>query len=298
MQNTANKGSRNLKRVFKVGVVGASDNEFNLLTRIFTVTQYRSRSYEAKQLLSNQFNKDCGVDFVLICSQNPTLIHAWDNHQKSSATKIPPLIFLSRGTNPKQTGKYQICSPVNPSKLIKLLDHYTIKELNFLPEFEIGHDSHELDGLAISGLKILRSSSNNAANVENPSRALIVDDSLAVRKQMQIEFELLHDRLDTVENAEKALEAVEKVKYDIIFLDVVMPGIDGYAACKQIKRSALNKQTPVIMLTSRSSSFDKIKGTLAGCDAYLVKPINHNEFESIYKKYVVKSNGDTANGCY
>ena len=64
-----------------------------------------------------------------------------------------------------------------------------------------------------------------------------------------------------------------------------MPGMDGYSACKKIKKSKLNTSTPVVLLTSRSSSFDKIKGALAGCDAYLVKPINHNEFESVYEKF-------------
>ena len=202
-----------------------------------------------------------------------------------------PFVFLTRsGTNIK--AKYQICSPVNPSKLVKLLDHYVIRELNFFPEFQIGHDVHDPQGIAVSGLKLLRSSApSNVIKMGRHSRALVVDDSQAVRKQMQIEFELLQDQLDVAESAESAIESIQNNRYDIIFLDVVMPGMDGYAACKLIKRSNLNRNTPVIMLTSRSSSFDKIKGTLAGCDAYLVKPINHNEFEAIYKEHVGKRQG-------
>jgi len=69
-----------------------------------------------------------------------------------------------------------------------------------------------------------------------------------------------------------------------------MPGMDGYAACKSIKRTSLNKNTPVVMLTSKSSSFDKFKGMLAGCDTYLTKPINHNEFKQVTEKHLNKSN--------
>ncbi len=293
-ENAVNKNSRQVKRVFKVGVVGASANEFNIISRIFTVTQYRTRCYQPEALASGQHNNAGNIDFVLMCSSNPTVIQAWENRQKSSRKKTPPLIFLTRNQSPI-AGKYRISSPVNPGKFIKLLDHYTIKELNFFPEFEIGHDTHELQSLAISGLRMLRSSSesNNVVKLDKTARALVVDDSLAVRKQMQIEFELLQDHLDVVENAERAMEAIQKRTYDIIFLDVIMPGMDGYSACRQIKRSKLNKNTPVILLTSRSSSFDKIKGTLAGCDAYLVKPINHNEFETVYNKHINRTKGET-----
>ena len=95
--------------------------------------------------------------------------------------------------------------------------------------------------------------------------------------------------LDSVADGDAAVKATEQEKYDVIFLDVVMPGLDGYSVCKNIRRSALNKTTPVIMLTSRSSKFDKLKGILAGCDTYLTKPINHNEFKEITQKHLVKS---------
>jgi len=65
-----------------------------------------------------------------------------------------------------------------------------------------------------------------------------------------------------------------------------MPGLDGYAACKLIRRTPLNKHTPIIMLTSRSSRFDKLKGVLAGCDTYLTKPVNHNEFKAVTRKHL------------
>lgn len=281
--------TRQLRR-FRVGIVGANDREFDAFTRILTVTQYRTRCYEAVLLADNDLGAKKTVDLVINCSANPNVVLGWEKACYADED-IPtrPLVILQR-PNSALHGKYLLTSPINPSKLIKLLDQYTIKELNFLPEFEIGHESAELHAMAFDGIKLLRDKNQHSAGElphQNRRNALVVDDSLAVRRQMQLEFDLLEDELDLAENAEQALEAIQIKKYDVIFLDVVMPGMDGYSACKRIKKHPLNRTTPVILLTSKSSSFDKIKGTLAGCDAYLVKPINHNEFTQAYQQNVI-----------
>mgnify|MGYP000944414739 CR=1 FL=1 len=121
-----------------------------------------------------------------------------------------------------------------------------------------------------------------------PIRIFIVDDSALVRRSLT-EIISREPGFKVIGSAEDPIAAERKMQPewpDVIFLDVVMPGIDGYAACKNIKRSKLNKHTPVIMLTSRSSKFDKLKGVLAGCDTYLTKPINHNEFKEITQKHL------------
>jgi two-component system, cell cycle response regulator len=286
MQTALNNNKVRQLRQFKVGLVGANNTQKNILSRIFTVTRYRTRGYDLVPLDTNHPNAKKNVDFVLMCSHNTNVINEWIRYADNERTSPRPLIFLSHPQSGIK-GKYQLSSPVNPGKLIKLLDHYTIKELNFFPEFEIGQESGHLDDAAARGLEILRAANGDKATqiTGRFRRAMVVDDSLTVRRQMRIEFELLNDVVDLVDCAEAAILAANKRQYDIIFLDVVMPGIDGYTACKKIKHSVFNRGTPVIMLTSRSSSFDKIKGSLAGCSAYLVKPVNHNEFEAVYRKY-------------
>ncbi len=270
------------QRVFHVGIVGASNNEINAITRIFAVTNFRRRCYKPENLHPNQWKQDNNVDFILIFTENPTIIQAWQNAPHCTR----PLIYLSK-MGSKKHGKYHITSPVNPGKFVQLLDQYTIKELNYFPEFEIGSENTEIDTLTISGLKALRANNLEHAHSNDliEKQVLVVDDSLAVRRQMLLEFQLRKDNLDVVATAEEAIHAIERKRYDMIFLDVVMPGMDGYTACKKIKKNRLNNNTPVVLLTSKSSSFDKIKGALAGCDAYLVKPINHNEFEDVYEKF-------------
>lgn len=282
MQNLAQKNHRYLKQ-FKIGIIGASLKEYEILSRIFSATECRTRWYVPVILSVKDINRCAEMDILMICGDNPNVIHAWENARAKHGSKSQELVLLSK-SHVKRIKKYQMPSPVNPGKLIRLLDQYTIKELKFFPEFEIGGKQ---EALSESDLTAFENQARKKHLGDNKDRknVLVIDDSISVRKQMLIEFELLDDSVELSKNAEEALQLIQTKRYDIIFLDVVMPGIDGYTACKKIKRSPLNKNTPVIMLTSKSSSFDKIKGALAGCDAYLIKPINHNDFEAIYQKH-------------
>lgn len=272
-------------RTFRVGIVGASVEAMSAFARIFSVTNFRNRIYEAVPLMTNSRRLPEDVDFVILCTLNPTVLAAWDRGLIEGPAANRPQVRLSRrGSTPDaQTPPgYYLESPINPSRLIKLLDTYTIKELNYLPEFEIGGDSTRLSEDAVAGLKLLnRPEAIAAARREGLNKALVVDDSLAVRRQLEIEFGLLGVEVTSVDTAEAALGAALGCKFDMIFLDVVLPSMDGYAACRRIKKIQANKNTPIILLTSKSSSFDRIKGALAGCDTYLVKPINHSDFERI-----------------
>jgi twitching motility two-component system response regulator PilG len=116
-----------------------------------------------------------------------------------------------------------------------------------------------------------------------------VDDSSTVRKQIELELKLFGIEVDAVESGEQAFELLAQKSYDLIFLDVVLPGIDGYQICKNIKKDKARKKTPVIMLTSKSSPFDRIKGALAGCDTYLTKPVKQTAFQKVIKKHLKSS---------
>lgn len=69
--------------------------------------------------------------------------------------------------------------------------------------------------------------------------------------------------------------------YDFIFLDVMMPGIDGYETCGQIRKIAAMKKTPIIMLSAKTSPLDEVKGVMAGCTNYVTKPIKSAEFQNM-----------------
>ena len=118
--------------------------------------------------------------------------------------------------------------------------------------------------------------------------ALVVDDSLAVREQLCGALRRLGIDSQTAENADVALSMIEQCKFDIAFLDVVMPGSDGYDLCRSIRRNPHARTMPVLMLTSRSSPFDRARGMLAGCDHYLTKPIAWETFSRAVDKTLMK----------
>jgi len=121
-----------------------------------------------------------------------------------------------------------------------------------------------------------------------PLRALIVDDSLTVREQLRGALDRAGLQTDLAENAEQAMGLLQQQSYDIAFLDVVMPGMDGYELCRKIKQNTYTRGLPVLMLTSRSSPFDRARGALAGCDTYLAKPITWEGFYQALDKVLSK----------
>ncbi len=84
------------------------------------------------------------------------------------------------------------------------------------------------------------------------------------------------------------LASIEKgARFDILLLDVLMPGMDGYETCRRIKGTRRGKTPlPVIMLTSKSSSFDRIRGKMSGCDAYLTKPVDPDALRTTLARFV------------
>jgi two-component system, cell cycle response regulator len=119
---------------------------------------------------------------------------------------------------------------------------------------------------------------------------LVVDDNATVRAFMQAKLAPFKFEIDFAETGEQAVGLTGSREYACVFLDVVMPGIDGYQVCKLIKanKNAI-KKTAVVMLTSRSSPFDKLRGSLAGCDEYLTKPLDEGRLLEVIAKFLPSS---------
>jgi twitching motility two-component system response regulator PilG len=127
------------------------------------------------------------------------------------------------------------------------------------------------------------------SDIPDPLRAIIVDDSLAVREQLRAALDRLGFACDQASSALEAQTLLAGRGYDLALLDVVMPGMDGYELCRKIKHDPVKRGMPVVMLTSRSSPFDRARGMLAGCDSYLTKPITWDEFRTALDRALLKS---------
>ncbi len=125
-------------------------------------------------------------------------------------------------------------------------------------------------------------------NSKHKNRFLIVDDSPYVWTQLRICLESYAVDLDFVSAAEDGLEEVRKRDYDLVFMDVMLPKMNGYDACKQIKKNRASKHVPVIMLTGRSAPANKLKGVLSGCNYYLTKPVSEAEVKAVVDRFYTK----------
>ena len=127
----------------------------------------------------------------------------------------------------------------------------------------------------------------DAPAVSAQPRVLVVDDSLAVRNHVQSLLSVFDVHVSLCESGELALAMAEKTHYHCILMDVLMPGMDGYETCRRLKATVKSKKPlPVVMLTSKSSPFDRIRGKMAGCDAYLTKPVDPKELGNTLAKFI------------
>ena len=124
-------------------------------------------------------------------------------------------------------------------------------------------------------------------------RVLVVDDEKLIRDVIK-EYLLLENI--EVDEAENGLQAVDKVKYndyDIIIMDIMMPKMDGYTACREIKKI---KDIPFIMLSARGEEYDKLIGFDLGIDDYVTKPFSPKELVARIK--VITKRKDIANNIF
>jgi DNA-binding response OmpR family regulator len=117
---------------------------------------------------------------------------------------------------------------------------------------------------------------------------LVVDDSEIVQRTMSRKITEYGQRVDVASNGNDALAMLQGNPYKLVFLDVLMPGMDGFEVCKKIKKSAEYKTSAVYMLSSKDGMFDKVRGTLAGCNGYLVKPLEARKLREVLDRHFVR----------
>jgi DNA-binding response OmpR family regulator len=111
-------------------------------------------------------------------------------------------------------------------------------------------------------------------------KILIVDDEPHIRLLLEQTLEDLEDEgveLLTAENGEEALEAIETERPDIVFLDVMMPKMNGFDVCNAVKNQLKIDSVYIIMLTAKGQEFDKQRGQQVGVDMYMTKPFDPDE---------------------
>ncbi|HUL82606.1 MAG TPA: response regulator [Gammaproteobacteria bacterium] len=119
-------------------------------------------------------------------------------------------------------------------------------------------------------------------------KILVIDDSKTIRRTAETLLAKEGCEVFTAVDGFDALSKIADHRPDIIFVDIMMPRLDGYQTCSLIKHNRTFKDTPVIMLSSKDGLFDRARGRLVGSEQYLTKPFTKDELLGAIHSHVVK----------
>ncbi|HUO68716.1 MAG TPA: response regulator [Gammaproteobacteria bacterium] len=119
-------------------------------------------------------------------------------------------------------------------------------------------------------------------------KILVIDDSKTIRRTAETLLAKEGCEVFTAVDGFDALSKIADHRPDIIFVDIMMPRLDGYQTCSLIKHNKTFKDTPVIMLSSKDGLFDRARGRLVGSEQYLTKPFTKDELLGAIHSHVVK----------
>jgi two-component system, cell cycle response regulator len=268
-----------------VDVIGFNPVERSMLSSIFALAARRDPGFA-------QYDSAAGgsADIYLVDADSPESLGEFQALSKRSELRA-----VLVGTAQAKAGCMVLARPLQWARLLQALED-TAADLE--PDAVLGKSVESAQG---SSLPFGRSRPGAATRPESvtPESArrralgdtvLVVDDNATVRLFMKAKLAPFGFEVDYAETGEEAVGLTGTQEYTCVFLDVVLPGIDGYQVCKMIKsnKQAI-KKTAVVMLTSRNSPFDKLRGSLAGCDEYLTKPLDEDRLLEVIAKFLPSS---------
>ncbi|WBY02463.1 response regulator [Ramlibacter tataouinensis] len=267
---------------YLVDVIGFNDVERAMLASIFALAARRDPGFA-------QFEPGTPgrtPDVYLVDADKPEAMKEFRSLHKRAG--LPSVLI---GTSAQGTDFPVLPRPLQWARLLQALDDVVSGGDDGAPFVAPPVDAHAHLRRSLPGAS--RSSSPQAAAQAGAAQrmmgdtVLVVDDNATVRAFMQAKLAPFGFEVDFAETGEEAIGLSGTHEYTCVFLDVVLPGIDGYQVCKLIKsnKQAIRK-TAVVMLTSRSSPFDKLRGSLAGCDEYLTKPLDEDRLLEVIAKFL------------
>jgi two-component system cell cycle response regulator len=240
-------------RTLRIAMWGLKLTEQSALRSVCVLSDQSSRPF------SHKISADETADIYVVDATDPDTVVRWTQTHDAAHQDVV-LIDPPEG---QRISPHVLHRPLLASRLLSMLD-------------EVARHMLQREGRGGPAAADAR------ATAPAPSASvLVVDDSPTVRKHLQLTLRQRGIDAQCVEDGEQALAEVARHAYDLVLLDVELPGADGYQVCKAIRRASQGRELPVVMLTSRSSPFDRIRGSLAGCNAYLVKPVDPANFHRV-----------------
>ena len=124
-------------------------------------------------------------------------------------------------------------------------------------------------------------------------KVMVIDDSNTIRRSAEIFLAQSKCEIILAVDGFDAMAKIIDSHPDVIFVDIMMPRLDGYQTCTLIKRNSDFRSTPVIMLSSKDGLFDRARGRMVGSDEYLTKPFTKESLINAVQKYALKREATT-----
>lgn len=144
----------------------------------------------------------------------------------------------------------------------------------------------------MNATKIEATDTMDAAPLELENlKILVIDDSKTIRRSAESILTKAGCEVLTASDGFEALSVIANGRPDLVFVDIMMPRLDGYQTCALIKNNELFKHTPVIMLSSKDGLFDRARGRVVGAEQYLTKPFTRDELLNAIQQHAGSKDG-------
>ena len=265
----------------RVSLVGFGAFERATFDMFFRMAEQRARRSATTSVPGAQRQRG----YVQTASPDDAEVVLVDGEDLAAAQRAPswPGRCLSiGGRTPLPGAVAHLKRPLNMTSLLKLLDQL-MENGGRLPSPTSGGAAAVAAGSAPV---------NGPVGTTSDAEILVVDDSDIALKFMAGSLQRHGIAVQLARSGEEALQHVANGNFAFVFLDVTMPGIDGYQTCKLIKKRPYlpgRKAPRVVMLTSRDGLVDKMRATLAGCDGYLTKPLQQDALMRLLRLHLLGS---------
>jgi twitching motility two-component system response regulator PilG len=123
-------------------------------------------------------------------------------------------------------------------------------------------------------------------------KVMVIDDSKTIRRSAESLLQKAGCEVLTADNGFEALPIISGQHPDIIFIDIMMPRLDGYQTCALVKNNPKYRDIPVVMLSSKDGLFDRAKGRVVGAEQYLTKPFTRDDLLDAIRMHLLDKNKD------
>lgn len=256
---------------YSLSVFGLTGTQRMVLASLCKLSTNRQVSYSLPDAAAQR-----PADIAIVDADDKEAVQSW---KRSPVPSRAPVVFVSaQPLTELETHQYNLIRSHLSGGLLQLLDRVAVSELGHSKPVVVNDDA--------GFRRETRPATGTSTGRSSFARALVIDDSLSVRTQMNICLDKLDIATEVAEDAHRGLEKLQERYYDLVFLDVMLPDMDGYQVCKLIKRDPRTKRMPVVMLTSKGSTINRIQGSIAGCDRYLTKPATERDVVKVVRDFL------------